>query len=135
MLLLCYYYLTFAFSLFKYVFLFSKSLIFTLSDFFCLRMILFLLCSISINFYFFFLIETCIIQFFLVLTFTALCIWLSIFINACISLPIGTNGKPLTATGKFLNAIGKLMIGKILAINKEEITKVMIGNDVSAIFC
>ena len=30
-------------------------------------------------------------------------------------MPIGTNGKPLAAIGKFPSAIGKLMIGKILA--------------------
>ena len=38
------------------------------------------------------------------------------------SLPIGTNGKPLAATGKFSNTTGKLMIGKTLAANGEEIT-------------
>ena len=46
-----------------------------------------------------------------------------------ISLPIGTNGEPLAAIGKFPSAIGKLMIGKTLAINGEEITNAMIGND------
>ena len=40
-----------------------------------------------------------------------------------ISLPIRTNGKPWTAISKFSNPIGKLMIGKTLAINGEEITK------------
>ena len=45
------------------------------------------------------------------------------------SLPIGTNGKPLAAIGKFLSTIGKLMIGETLATNGEEITNVMIGND------
>ena len=45
-----------------------------------------------------------------------------------ISLWIGTNGKPLTATGKFSNAIDNLMIGKTLATNGEEITYAMIGN-------
>ena len=50
-----------------------------------------------------------------------------------ISLPIGTNGKPLAAIGKFPSAIGKLMIGKTLATNWEEITNAMIGNDVLAI--
>ena len=49
-----------------------------------------------------------------------------------ISLPIGTNGKPLAAIGKFSSAIGKLMIGKTLATNGEEITNAMIGNDVLA---
>ena len=49
-----------------------------------------------------------------------------------ISLPIGTNGKPLAAIGKFPSAIGKLMIGKTLATNGEEITNAMIGNDVLA---
>ena len=51
-----------------------------------------------------------------------------------ISLPTGTNGKPLTAIGKFPNAIGKLMIGKTLAANGEEITNAMIGNAVLAIY-
>ena len=51
-----------------------------------------------------------------------------------ISLPIGTNGKPLTAIGKFPNAIGKLMIGKTLAANGVEITNAMIGNAVLAIY-
>ena len=51
-----------------------------------------------------------------------------------ISLPIETNGKPLAAIGKFPNAIGKLMIGKTLATNGEEITNAMIGNDVLAIY-
>ena len=49
-----------------------------------------------------------------------------------ISFPIGTNGKPLAAIGKFPSAIGKLMIGKTLATNGEEITNAMIGNDVLA---
>ena len=51
-----------------------------------------------------------------------------------ISLPIGTNDKPLAAIGKFSNAISKLMIGKTLATNGEEITNAMIGNDVLAIY-
>ena len=51
---------------------------------------------------------------------------------AHISLPIGTNGKPLAAIGKFSSAIGKFMIGKTLATNGEEITNVVIGNDVLA---
>ena len=51
-----------------------------------------------------------------------------------ISLPIGTNRKPLAAIGKLFIAIGKLMIGKTLAINGEEITNAMIGNDVLAIY-
>ena len=51
-----------------------------------------------------------------------------------ISLPIGTNGKPLAAIGKFPNAIGKLMIGKTSATNGEEITNAMIGNAVLAIY-
>ena len=55
-------------------------------------------------------------------------------IHTCISLQIGTNGKPLAAIGKFPNAIGKLMIGKTLATNGEEITNAMIGNDVLAIY-
>ena len=48
---------------------------------------------------------------------------------AQLSLPIGTNGKLLPAIGKFPIAIGKLMIGKTLATNGEEITNAMIGND------
>ena len=47
-----------------------------------------------------------------------------------ISLPIRTNGKSLAAISKFSSAIDKLMIGKTLATNGEEITNVMIGNDV-----
>ena len=50
-------------------------------------------------------------------------------ITTRISLPIGTNGKPLAAIGKFPSVIGKLMIGKTLATNGEEITSAMIGND------
>ena len=51
---------------------------------------------------------------------------------AHILLPKGTNGKPLAAIGKFPSAIGKLMIGKTLATNGEEITNAMIANDVLA---
>ena len=51
---------------------------------------------------------------------------------SCISLPKGTNGKPMAAIGKFPSAIGKLMTGKTLATNGEEITNAMIGNDVLA---
>ena len=47
-----------------------------------------------------------------------------------ISLPIGNNGKQLSAIGKFSSAIGKLMIGKTLATNGEEITNAMTGNDI-----
>ena len=47
-------------------------------------------------------------------------------------MPIGTNGKPLEAIGKFPSAIGKLMIGKTLATNGEEIANAMIGNDALA---
>ena len=60
--------------------------------------------------------------------------WVKLQNTPCISLPIGTNGKPLAAIGKFPNAIGKLMIGKTLATNGEEITNAMIGNDVLAIY-
>ena len=49
-------------------------------------------------------------------------------------MPIGTNDKPLAAIGKFPDATGKLMIGKTLATNGEEITNAMIGNDVLAIY-
>ena len=51
-----------------------------------------------------------------------------------ISLPIGTNGKLLAAIEKFSHAIGKLMIGKILATNAEEIINAMIGNAAFAIY-
>ena len=51
---------------------------------------------------------------------------------ACVSLLIGTNGKPLAAIGKFLSAIGKLMIGETFATNGDEITNTMIDNDVLA---
>ena len=54
--------------------------------------------------------------------------------TTCISLPVGANGKPLAAIGKFPSAIGKLMIDKTLATNGEEITNAMIGNDVLAIY-
>ena len=46
-----------------------------------------------------------------------------------ISLPIGTNGKQMTAIDKFPSVIGKLMIAKTLAGNGEEITNAMTGND------
>ena len=49
-------------------------------------------------------------------------------------MPIGTNGKPLAAIGKFSNAIGKLIIGKTLATNGEEITNAMIGDYALAIY-
>ena len=49
-----------------------------------------------------------------------------------ISLPIGTNGKPLAAIGKFSSTIGKLMTSETLATNGEEITNAMISNDVLA---
>ena len=48
---------------------------------------------------------------------------------AHILLSIGTNGKPLAAIGKFPCVFGKLMIGKTLATNREEISKAIIGND------
>ena len=51
-----------------------------------------------------------------------------------ISLPIGTNHKPLAAVGKFPNTISKLMIGKTLATIGEEITNAMIGNDAMVIY-
>ena len=43
-------------------------------------------------------------------------------------MPIGTNGKPLAAIGKFPSDTGKMMIGE----NGVEITNAMIGNDVLA---
>ena len=49
-----------------------------------------------------------------------------------ISLPIGTNGKPLATIGKFSN--GKFMIGKTLATTGEEIANAMIGNAVLTIY-
>ena len=44
---------------------------------------------------------------------------------------IETNGKSLAAIGKFLSAIFicKLMIGRTLSTNGEEITNAMFGND------
>ena len=45
--------------------------------------------------------------------------------NNCKSLP---NGKTLAAVEKFSNAIGKFMIGKLLATNGEEMTNPVIGN-------
>ena len=56
------------------------------------------------------------------------------FTIAFVSLLIGTNCKPLAAIGKFPNAIGKLMIGKTFATNREEITIAMIGKDVLAVY-
>ena len=56
------------------------------------------------------------------------------FESTCISLPIGTNGKPLAANGRFPNTIGKLMTGKTLATNGEEITNAMICNAVLPIY-
>ena len=38
----------------------------------------------------------------------------------------------MAAIGKFASAIGKLMMGKILATNREDITNAMIGNNVLA---
>ena len=54
--------------------------------------------------------------------------------KTCISLSIGTNGKPLAAIGKFFNAIAELMTGKTLATNGEGITNSMIGNDILTIY-
>ena len=48
-------------------------------------------------------------------------------------MPIGTNVKPLAAIGKFPNTTDKLVIGKTLATNGEEINNAMIGNNVLAI--
>ena len=47
-------------------------------------------------------------------------------------MPIGTDGKPLASIGKFPSAIGKLIFGRTLANNGEEINNAMIGNDVMA---
>ena len=49
-------------------------------------------------------------------------------------MPIGTIGKPLAAIDKFPNATVKLIIGKTLAANGEEITNAMIGNGVLEIY-
>ena len=49
-------------------------------------------------------------------------------------MAIGANGKPLAAIGKFSIDIGKLMIGKTLTTNGEEIINAMVGNDVLAIY-
>ena len=53
-----------------------------------------------------------------------------------ILLPVGINGKSLAAIVKFPNAIGKLMIGKTLATNGEEIINAISGsvNAVLAIY-
>ena len=51
-----------------------------------------------------------------------------------LTLSIATNGKPLTAIGKFSNAIGKLMVGKTLAIKGDKITRAMVDNDVLEIY-
>ena len=56
------------------------------------------------------------------------------YILTWISLPVGTNGEPLVAIGKFPNVIGKLMIGETLALSGEEITNAMIGNDILPIY-
>ena len=40
----------------------------------------------------------------------------------------------MAAIGKFPNAIGKLIIGKTLPTNEEQITNAMIGNDVLVIY-
>ena len=40
----------------------------------------------------------------------------------------------MAAIDKFPNAMDKLMMGKILASNEEEIANAMIGNDVLAIY-
>ena len=55
-------------------------------------------------------------------------------VHTPISLPIGTNGKSLATIGKFPNATGKLMIGKALATNGEEIASVMADNAVLVIY-
>ena len=52
--------------------------------------------------------------------------------TSCLPLLIRTNDKPLGAIGKFINAIGKLMIGKTLATKGEEITNSIIDNDILA---
>ena len=41
----------------------------------------------------------------------------------------------MAAIGKFSSTIGKLMTGKTLATNGEEIANAMIGNDVLANYC
>ena len=51
--------------------------------------------------------------------------------NPRISLPVGTNGKPLTTMSKFPNATGKMMIGETLVSSGEGITNAMIGYDVN----
>ena len=58
----------------------------------------------------------------------------TLIIFTCISLPTGTNGKLLAAIGKFSITIGKLIIGKALATNGEEITNAMIDNNILAIY-
>ena len=69
-----------------------------------------------------------------VCVFVCVCLfWGLRFVAACVSLPIGTNW-PLVAIGKVPNTIGKLMIGKTLAVDAEETTNAMIRNDVLVIY-
>ena len=55
--------------------------------------------------------------------------WKTILLKVltCVSLPRGTDGKPLVAISKFPNAICKWMFGKTLADNRKEITNAMVG--------
>ena len=56
------------------------------------------------------------------------------YLPACISLPKGTNCRPLVAVGKFPIVTAKLMIGKTLATNGVQITNAATGNDLLAIY-
>ena len=42
--------------------------------------------------------------------------------TACISMPIGTNGKQLKAIAKFSNVNGKSMIGKTLTTSGKKLS-------------
>ena len=55
-------------------------------------------------------------------------------LEICTLILVAIGTRTLAAIGKFPNAIGKLMIGKTLAANGEEITNAMIDNDVLAYY-
>ena len=64
--------------------------------------------------------------------YTAATLTLYIYKFTHVSLPIETSSKLLAVVGKFSNAIDKLMVGKTLATNVEEIINATIGNDLMA---
>lgn len=84
LLLPCYYQI-FAFTFFKFIFL--SHLFFTLRNYFCLRLIFFLLYYISFDSFSFLLPKTCIIQFFLLfIIFSAFCIELQFLLTDTVSI-------------------------------------------------